>query len=129
MARWLTDAEKAKLDAGLLPVLSDTPRCGDEMELCIGWAPDQDTAGAMIMRHPGILQLFMMPGLERIARLAGAGQAALAIGDECVGAYIPVYDIFGEDSYTDLMVTAAAPMIGERVTNGANRSLVTWPSA
>lgn len=114
MARWLTDAEMAMLDTGMLPVLSNHSSGGDEMELCIGWAPDQDAAGAMIMCHPDILQSFMLPGLERVARLAGAAKHALAIGDAdgihlpfyrrphpgthfCIWAYVPVYDAFGDD--------------------------------
>ncbi len=118
MARWLTDEEMAKLDNGLLPVLRDNPLNlpldGDEMELCIGWAANPETAGELIMRHPNILQSFLLPGLERVARLAGAAKRALAIGDAdgvylpfyrrphpgthfCIWAYVPVYDAFGDD--------------------------------
>lgn len=118
MARWLTDDEMAKLHNGLLPVLKanpmNQPLDDDEMKLCIGWAADQDTAGELIMSHPDILQSFMLPGLERVARLAGAAKHALAIGDAngaylpfyrrphpgthfCIEVYVPVYDAFGDD--------------------------------
>lgn len=90
MARCLTDAELARIDAGVLPVLRATPFDErDELELCIGWASDPAEALTIMRTFPGISPTLDIPGMPLMV-LTLPSKRPVEIGDKD-GAWLPFF--------------------------------------